>query len=318
MFKFKKRRDYACNNGFFTNISIYMKSINPKLIKSSLMIIFLGLSGISLGGCKQHEAADTKATDTSVSVQQSSASTSKETMAQTKSSDSSDIKKSESKSSDTKNSSKTTSKESSVSIKSTLKNFTEGKTSIQYPVLSGIDDASKLAKINGLIEDNARSIINAMGIDSTEDTLDIKANIINSDRKRISISYTGTLKKASDTDKTNIFYSNTIDLDNAANLSLKDFADPYTIAGYVLSDDVEIVSSYKSASDYFMQHRADTGIDYYTKLFSEADFPLKTENGKKIFPKSFSYIKNGDVYVSIPTDHTSEDYILVKFSPSSK
>lgn len=49
------------------------------------------------------------------------------------------------------------------------------------------------------------------------------------------LSYKGELKKGADTER--IFYSNTIDLEEGRNLQLSDYADAYTVAGYLASGD---------------------------------------------------------------------------------
>ena len=90
------------------------------------------------------------------------------------------------------------------------------------------------------------------------------------------------------------------------------------IARFPVKPDVEVVSLNKNAYDYFIKNRNNTSIEEYTELLSEADFPLKNEDEIKVFPKSFSYVKNGDIYVSIPTERSAGDYVLIKFSPNSK
>lgn len=280
--------------------------------KKIFIPISLGLSLLLLNSCRQYQKAETSSDLISPASASIPETTLKETLASTKiPADSTGI-------SDKSSNSSGSSQELPSPVKTQIKNFTEARASIQYPVLSGIKDNEKLNKINTLIEDNAKSIISTTGIDSTSDILDIKANIISSDRKRISICYTGTLQKADESNKVYILYSNTVDLESGENLALKDFADPYTIAGYILSNDVEVVSLNKNAYDYFMKNRNNTSIEEYTELLSEADFPLKNEDGVKVFPKSFSYVKNGDIYVSIPTECSAGDYVLIKFSPNSK
>ena len=48
-----------------------------------------------------------------------------------------------------------------------------------------------------------------------------------------------------------------------------------------------------------MKNRNNTSIEEYTELLSEADFPLKNEDGVKVFPKSFSYVKNENIISKI-------------------
>ena len=102
-----------------------------------------------------------------------------------------------------------------------------------------MDDTSKKDKINELLKANALSFIKANDIDEANDTLDIKCKVISVDRKRLTATYTGTLSAKGAAHPVNLFYSNTVNLLQAQNLGLDDFTDAYTMAGYVLSDDVK-------------------------------------------------------------------------------
>ena len=77
----------------------------------------------------------------------------------------------------------------------------------------------------------------AWEIQDTDDSLNINCQVLSADRNRITVVYTGTLAKKGASYPTNVMYSNTIDVSRVSNIGFDHFADPYTMAGYVLSGD---------------------------------------------------------------------------------
>ena len=199
---------------------------------------------------------------------------------------------------------------SASQIKTTLATYTNGKISLQYPVIENLDNASS---INELIKKNALSIIDAYDIDEKKDTLSIQCKVISADRSRITLTYTGTLSVGGGAHPSNIFYTNTIDTRNGSNLDLPYLTDPKTLAEYVLSDDCVYQNSSPELKAAMKNVNADRNQAYYTELFQNADFPF-TGN----FPESFSYEYEGDVYVSIPVPHAAGDYIIAIYTPENK
>ena len=201
------------------------------------------------------------------------------------------------------------------SVSASIETYTSGKVSIQYPAVDQMDDASKKDKINELLKTNALSFIKANDIDETNDTLDIKCKVISVDRKRLTATYTGTLSAKGAAHPVNLFYSNTVNLLQAQNLGLDDFTDAYTMAGYVLSDDVKFSGISSDVEAQVLSYRSSMDLDSLTAVFNSADFPLSSETQ---WPESFSYEKQGTIYFSLPVPHALGDYVLVAFDPTTK
>lgn len=172
------------------------------------------------------------------------------------------------------------------SVSASIETYTSGKVSIQYPAVDQMDDASKKDKINELLKTNALSFIKANDIDESNDTLDIKCKVISVDRKRLTATYTGTLSAKGAAHPVNLFYSNTVNLLQAQNLGLDDFTDAYTMAGYVLSDDVKFSGISSDVEAQVLSYRSSMDLDSLTAVFNSADFPLSSETQ---WPESFSY-----------------------------
>ena len=201
------------------------------------------------------------------------------------------------------------------SVSASIETYTSGKVSIQYPAVDQLDDASKKDKINELLKTNALSVIKANDIDEANDTLDIKCKVISVDRKRLTATYTGTLSAKGAAHPVNLFYSNTVNLLQAQNLGLDDFTDAYTMAGYVLSDDVKFSGISSDVEAQVLSYRSSMDLDSLTAVFNSADFPLSSETQ---WPESFSYENQGTIYFSLPVPHALGDYVLVAFNPTTK
>ena len=192
------------------------------------------------------------------------------------------------------------------SVSASIETYTSGKVSIQYPAVDQMDDASKKDKINELLKTNALSFIKAN---------DIECKVISVDRKRLTATYTGTLSAKGAAHPVNLFYSNTVNLLQAQNLGLDDFTDAYTMAGYVLSDDVKFSGISSDVEAQVLSYRSSMDLDSLTAVFNSADFPLSSETQ---WPESFSYEKQGTIYFSLPVPHALGDYVLVAFDPTTK
>ena len=201
------------------------------------------------------------------------------------------------------------------SVSASIETYTSGKVSIQYPAVDQMDDTSKKDKINELLKTNALSFIKANDIDEANDTLDIKCKVISVDRKRLTATYTGTLSAKGAAHPVNLFYSNTVNLLQAQNLGLDDFTDAYTMAGYVLSDDVKFSGISSDVEAQVLSYRSSMDLDSLTAVFNSADFPLSSETQ---WPESFSYEKQGTIYFSLPVPHALGDYVLVAFDTTTK
>lgn len=193
--------------------------------------------------------------------------------------------------------------------------YQEGKISIQYPVISKMSDTAKQDQINQQLKDNALSLLKAWDTESGNCTISIKCQVPSISRKRITAVYTGYADQEQAAHPVNLFYTNTIDLNSGKDLEFSDFADPYTMAGYVLSDDVRFDETGSAPLADLLEFRKTQDIDYYTEIFSQADFPF---DASETWPSSFSYEKQGVIYFSIPIAHSMGDYAVVTFTPDTK
>lgn len=210
-----------------------------------------------------------------------------------------------------------------------IKTEVSGNVSIQYPVLSNLNASGKdssilQAQINKLLHDYAVQVIKAYGVDEAKDTLAIKCKVVSADRKRITAVYTGTYTMLGSAHPSNIFYTNTINTVTGQVMGLTDYADSYTLAGYVLSNDCQFLNANSDLTKQLMNVKNDLDIQAYTDMFNYADFPYKApkdsdeEPNNANFPQVFSFESQGTIYVSIPVSHALGDYALVAYTPESK
>lgn len=302
------------------NVFEEIKSDGGKMKKLLLYLTILALPVIS-AGCKSKDTSDLKSimtteangamSPTTTAVEGANGAMSPTTIAPT-----SDSK--ESSSAETKSGKATTAEKKSSSKSSVTENaqsYSKDKSKISYPKLSGID--SKIESlVNKAIEDNARLALDSF-TSNAGSTAELKYNVKNQSRNRISIVYTGTLKTGNESKK--IIFTNNINLDTGESIGLTDFADPLTIANYILSDDVELENATNSQAAGFTEYKKTLSVDTLKALLEDADFPLIKKNDvNEGFPKLFSYESGGDIFIAIPLSHELGDYVLVKYSPSTK
>jgi len=206
-----------------------------------------------------------------------------------------------------------------------VETYSKGNIKVEYPSVSGMSDASLQKKVNDLLKKNALSVMDNYPdskepIDQDKDILDVTCKVISSDTNRITVTYEGYYNMEGAAHPTNLFYANTVNMKTADNLGFSEFADPYTMAGYVLSDDVILKTKDKEITAAFMKGRKDTTLEQYTQCFKNADFPLKTGlDGKTAsWPDSFSYEEGGEVFFTIPVAHALGDYVIVEYDPATK
>lgn len=199
--------------------------------------------------------------------------------------------------------------------------YANGSVSVKYPEVIQVDDSALASQINETLKTHALAVLKAYEINEDTDTVDISYRPVSADRNRFSVVYTGTINKKGAAYPINVFYTDTIDLKSGKSLSLKDYADPYTLAGYVLSNDCFFVSeSGGLTADHLaalMNSRTGLTIDQYTKMFKGADFPgYDAKNGS--LPETFSYEDSDSIIFSIPVPHALGDYALISFTPEGK
>ena len=302
------------------NVFEEIKSYGGKMKKLLLYLTILALPVI-IAGCKSKDTSDLKSIMTTeangaMSPTTTAAEGANGAMSPTTIAPTSDSK--ESSSAETKSGKTTTAEKKSSSKSSVTENaqsYSKDKSKISYPKLNGIDSKIE-SSVNKAIEDNAKLALDSF-TSNAGSTAELKYNVKNQSRNRMSIVYTGTLKTGNESKK--IIFTNNINLDTGESIGLTDFADPLTIANYILSDDVELENATNTQAAGFSEYKKNLTVDTLKALLEDADFPLIKKNDvNEGFPKLFSYESGGDIYISIPLSHELGDYVLVKYSPSTK
>lgn len=185
------------------------------------------------------------------------------------------------------------------------------KLTISYPAVSNMKDSAREEEVNQLLRENAEAFFGSFGEGSLPDAMNISCSVESLDRNRITAVYKGTYTPKGGSSPINVFFTNTVDLQQVKSLGLNDYSDAYTMAGYLLSDDVEFYQASQGLRNSLLEYRALQSIEDYTKLLNQADFPLKASDGKTEFPSSFSYLNQSTLYFSIPVPHDLGDYAIV-------
>ncbi|RGY97482.1 hypothetical protein [Clostridium sp. AM58-1XD] len=194
-----------------------------------------------------------------------------------------------------------------------ISTYKSGKVSIEYPAVSE-STSSNAAAVNELLKKNAVSAVKAYGVNESSDTMTIKCNVVSVNNKRLTAVYTGEVTAAGAAHPTAVYFTNTVDLNKASDVGLSTYADPYTMAGYVMSDDCKFYNLTAEQEKAVKEYKNSQSIDTYNKLFKQADFPLRGDT----FPECFSYEKQGEIRISIPVPHALGDYAIVVFTPETK
>ena len=303
------------------NVFEEIKSYGGKMKKLLLYLTILALPVIS-AGCKSKDTSDLKSimtteangamSPTTTAVEGANGAMSPTTIAPT-----SDSKESTSLAETKSGKTTTTDKKSSSksSVTENAQSYSKDKSKISYPKLSGINSKIE-SSVNKAIEDNAKLALDSF-TSNAGSTAELKYNVKNQSRNRMSIVYTGTLKTGNESKK--IIFTNNINLDTGESIGLTDFADPLTIANYILSDDVELENATNTQAAGFTEYKKTLSVDTLKALLEDADFPLIKKNDvNEGFPKLFSYESGGDIFIAMPLSHELGDYVLVKYSPSTK
>lgn len=302
------------------NVFEEIKSDGGKMKKLLLYLTILALPVI-IAGCKSKDTSDLKSimtteangamSPTTTAAEGANGAMSPTTIAPT--SDSKESSLAETKSSKTTTAEKKSSSKSSVT--ENAQSYSKDKSKISYPKLNGIDSKIE-SSVNKAIEDNAKLALDSF-TSNAGSTAELKYNVKNQSRNRMSIVYTGTLKTGNESKK--IIFTNNINLDTGESIGLTDFADPLTIANYILSDDVELENATNNQAAGFTEYKKTLSVDTLKALLEDADFPLIKKNDvNEGFPKLFSYESGGDIFIAMPLSHELGDYVLVKYSPSTK
>lgn len=202
---------------------------------------------------------------------------------------------------------------SALSVRSKIATEKTGKVSIEYPILSNLRDAKTADAVNALIKEKATQLLTDYEIDSAADTVSVKCNIVSLDRSKAVLTYEGSMMKDGAAYPVNVFYTTTVDLNKGELLGLSDYADAYTMAGYILSDDCIITRP--SDSKEAMEYLKSQDINTLWAVLRACDFTAENLDG---FPQSFSYENQGSIYMAVPVTHALGDYVIVRFNPETK
>ena len=208
-----------------------------------------------------------------------------------------------------------TSAAQTASVTASTETYQNGKVSIQYPVVEQMSDEAMMQKVNDLLKKNALSFLSVNGVDEEKDSVEITCKVISVDRKRITATYTGLWNANGAAHPTNVFFSNTVDLMQGEDVGFNDLTDAYTMAGYLLSEDVQFEGLNGEQTQAVLNEREQLSLEDWTQMFNEADFPLKVDG---VWPESFSFEKQGSICFSIPVSHALGDYVIVTFDPTTK
>lgn len=269
--------------------------------KYCIMAALLIMAACSLAGCKNKEKEDL----TGIHSTEETLETVRETMAETTAA------------ALTETEAETTAAGSSAStalnVRSKIATEKNGKVTVEYPILSNLRDEKTTETVNSLIKENALRVVTANGLDPEKDNVTVECNIVSLDRSKAVMTFRGSMKADGAAYPVSLFYTMTVDLSKGTLLGLSDYADSYTMAGYMISDDCVITeaSDKSAAKEYLCQQDLDT----LWQTLKKADF---TSADPDIFPESFSYVNNGVIYMSVPVPHALGDYILVEFHPEAK
>jgi len=264
----------------------------------------IAVCALAFTGCKKREAVDLSSLHTTAAAEKETIPETTETPTTAPTEESADASKNN----------------TNFSLKSEIKKETAGKATVEYPVVSNMKDTEKQKQVNALLRTNAMAIADV----HPDQTLSVKATIEAANLKRIVVSYKGELKNPSTSKTENLFYTNTVDLETVQNMRLSDYADAYTVAGYIASGDYKLESvsaNEQSVRSYINSSEKTT--DYYFKKLQAADFSggyTSDENSTPAasWPEIFSYEKQGIVYVSIPLSSELGNYAIIKYSPDNK
>ena len=255
-------------------------------VKATKLLVLAALCALAVTGCKKKEPVDLSSLHSTAAVE-------KETMADTTAEETTaPAIESESKPA-----------QSGYTLTTEIKSETVGESTIEYPVISSMKDTELQEKANALLKANAVSIAQMY----PKEALNITAEVESINLKRITAVYTGE-----DSDGNRIFFSNTVDLESIQNLGLSDFADPYTMAGYIVSEDCIITKA--SDKSEAKEYLASLDVKTLYATLKNSDFT----SGSNGFPEAFSYVNQGIIYISVPVPHALGDYVIVEFHPEGK
>lgn len=264
-----------------------------------ILAAFILMTALSFSGCKKKEAVDL----TGIHI------TAAETMA------SAETKEVETKPEETTDEETTaaSSAAESLNVRSQIATYKDGKVAIEYPILSNLRDTDTEKKVNDLIKETATKLVTVYELNPKADTVSVKCDIISLDRSKAVLSFEGDMSADDAAHPTSLFYTMTVDLSKGTLKGLSDFADPYTLAGYIVSNDCIITKSVDDTAA--KEYLSSQDVNLIWDILKKCDFTSADEG---TFPEAFSYVNQGTVYISVPVSHTLGDYVIVEFHTENK
>ena len=273
-------------------------------------VLFAALAAavaLSASGCKSREKIDldtlhTSEAETMASTEASGGDKEKETEKETQ-------KETEKETEETQ---KGADSSSALSVRSKIATEKQGKTSIEYAVLSNLRDPKMEDAVNALIKEKALQVLTDYQIDPAADTLSVKCTVVSLDKNKAVLTYEGSLMVNGAAHPSDLFYTTTVDLNKGTLQGLSDYADAYTMAGYILSDDC--VLKKPADSKEALEYLKTQDLNAMWEIL-KCDFTAENLEG---FPQSFSYENQGVIYMAVPVPHALGDYVIVSYTPDTK
>ena len=274
-------------------------------------VLFAALAAavaLSASGCKSREKIDldtlhTSEAETMASTEASGGDKEKETEKETQ-------KETEKETEETQ---KGADSSSALSVRSKIATEKQGKTSIEYAVLSNLRDPKMEDAVNALIKEKALQVLTDYQIDPAADTLSVKCTVVSLDKNKALLTYEGSLMVNGAAHPSDLFYTTTVDLNKGTLQGLSDYADAYTMAGYILSDDC--VLKKPADSKEALEYLKTQDLNAMWEILKQCDFTAENLEG---FPQSFSYENQGVIYMAVPVPHALGDYVIVSYTPDTK
>ena len=263
-----------------------------------MFAMFAMMAAVSITGCKKKETVDL------TGIHTTEATTTAETMAETKAPVKVEIKETEAAGSDAS---------AVLSVQAKIATEKNGKTMIEYPILSNLRNADTEDSVNTLIKKYALKLLDVYMINPEKDNVTIACDVLSLDRSSGVFAFTGSMMPEGAAYPTELYYTLTVDLNKGKIKGLSDYADPYTMAGYILSEDCIITKSIDDSvvKDYL----SSLDINVLWETLKNCDFNSQNEDG---YPQAFSYELQGIIYMAIPVPHALGDYAIVEFHPETK
>ena len=116
-----------------------------------------------------------------------------------------------------------------LSVRSKTATEKNGKTSVEYPVLSNLRDSAMEETVNAVIKEHALRPLTDYELNPETDTLEVTYSIISLDRNKAVIAYEGSFMLDGGAHPVGLFYTTNIDLNKGTLTGLSDYADSYKI-----------------------------------------------------------------------------------------